>query len=99
MSRTIADQLRNLRLTSNAPKASGAPRVSIAFEPPGKYLKRLHRKRLKKAAMSRDGYLALPSDGTRMDAYRTGQARYEKFVPIPHASPQWGDTRITASGI
>ena len=93
MSVSIADQFRNLGLTSIA------SRPSRAFEPPGTYLKRLLRNRTRKASPQTDIGLAPPFEGTMIDAYRSGQARYEKFVQRPHASPQWGEPRITASGI
>ena len=93
MSPTIAAQLRNLKLNSIAPEASRA------FEPPGSYLKRLHKNRQSNDSPQSQIGIALPFEGTMIDAYRAGQAWYEKFVRQPHASPQWGEPRITASGI
>lgn len=93
MSLSIADQLRNLGI------ASITNRTSPAFEAPGTYLKRLHRKRETNGSPQTVVGLAPPFEGTMIDAYRAGQARYEKFVRQPHASPQWGDPRITVSGI
>jgi hypothetical protein len=89
MSLSIAEQFRNLGLTS----------IAKQFEPPAACLKRLEKKRLAGTKTESDIRGPLPWDRPIVELRREAERRYLKFVRRPHSSPQWQESRLTARGI